>query len=365
VVARADDLVNGAPTSLAAPARAAAILPRWAPLCYLLSPPFLTALLFPSIFERSLSHAVCNIAAVWVHTVTIGVLVQGAFAWIVPPLAGASDSHGRRTSVYALATLACVVVGRESAEALLHTVGLPHDHLDRVHGLYTPLLIAAGFVITLVTYERLRRHARDVEQREQRARHAALQAEVRSLQARTNPHFLFNALNTVAGLIAENPRRAEDAVERIADLFRYTLDASRRHRVTLREEIEALRAYLEMESLRFEDRLEWDIDVDDAALAALVPPLAVQPLVENAVRHGVEGRGRGKVSVRARRVGNAVHVSIADDGPGPGGSTQAGTRTSLSELRERLRLLYGEHAILEVRKRPAGGCVAELELPVA
>ncbi len=365
MAARAESFLSGAPHPLTAAPRPPAILPRWAPLCYLLSPPFITALMFPSIFERTLSHAAYNIVAVGIHTVTIGVLMHGAFTWIVPRVARATDGHPRRIAVYALATLAPVVIGRESAEALLHTVGLPHDHLEEVHGLYTPLLIAAGFVITLVTYQRLRQHARDVEQREQRARHAALQAEVRSLQARTNPHFLFNALNTVAGLIAENPRRAEDAVERIADLFRYTLDASRRQQVALREEMEAVRAYLEMEALRFEDRLEWVIDVDDVALAAPVPPLAVQPLVENAIRHGVDGRGRGKVSVRARREGDTLHVCVADDGPGPGGSTQAGTRTSLNELRERLHLQYAERARLEVRKGAGGGCVADLRLPVA
>src|SRR5262249_51853978 len=146
----------------------------------------------------------------------------------------------------------------------------------------------AGFLAALVTYERLRLRVRNVEQREQRARQAALEAQLASLQARTNPHFLFNALNTVAGLIHEDPARAEDAVVRLAHLFRYTHDASSRQRVSLREEIEAVRAYLDMESMRFEKRLEYCVDVADELSGILLPPLAVQPLVENAVRHGVE-----------------------------------------------------------------------------
>ena len=135
-------------------------------------------------------------------------------------------------------------------------------------------------------------------------------------------------------------------------------------RVALSEEIDAVRAYLEMEAMRFEERLSWRIDAEPGLEGVEVPPLVLQPLVENAVRHGIEGRGRGTVVVEVARWGDDLFVRVHDDGPGPGRSAHGGTRTSLKELRERLRLCYGERAALSVSEGDGGGCAVELTLPV-
>ncbi|HZO11895.1 MAG TPA: histidine kinase [Polyangiaceae bacterium] len=347
--------VRGSP-----PAR---LVPRWTAWCYLLSPPFIAAIIHPQIFEQDLAGIGYNILAIWIHTVAVGASLHAAFTWVVPRLLREEHGRLRRLSIYAITVIACVVVGLTVSRPLVHVVCVRHEHMTALYDLYTSLLISSGFIAALVSYERLRQHVREIEQREQRAREKALEAELKSLQARTNPHFLFNALNTVAGLIGEDPRRAEAAVERLADLFRYALDASRRERVRLREEIEAVRAYLEMETMRFEHRLRWSIDMDEASERVLVPPLAIQPLVENAVRHGVEGRGSGCVKVEAHKNDVALHVRVSDDGPGLGRSAHVGTRTSLRELRERLRLIYGERAKLEATNGDGGGCTVELVLP--
>ncbi len=340
-----------------------ALLPRWTALTYLVSPPFLAVLLNPRIFELDGHGVAMSLLTVWIHTVSIGASLHAAFTWVVPRMVPEGAGKARRLAVYSIAVAACSVTALTASRWIVRDMCPPNRQPSGFHELYSALLISAGFVTALMTYNRLREHLREVEQREARAVQAALQAELRSLQSRTNPHFFFNALNTVAGLITENPRRAEEAIERIADIFRYSLNASRQKKVPLGDEIEAVRAYLEMEALRFEDRFEWRIDVDEDAAATPVPPLALQPLVENAVRHGVEGRGSGSVKVTSYREGGMLRISIQDDGPGPGRSAHAGTRTSLRELGERLRLLYGGRAALDVARGARGGCVVQLALP--
>jgi sensor histidine kinase YesM len=151
-------------------------------------------------------------------------------------------------------------------------------------------------------------------------REKAARAELQALQARINPHFFFNALNTAAAYVREDPSYAEDLLERFAGLFRYAFRRGREERVTLEEEIVFIRDYLEIERARFGDRLEYEIDADPSLGDEQVPPLILQPIVENAVQHGRDpetGQGRVKVSV-SRRASGAVVVEVRDHGAGPG-----------------------------------------------
>jgi LytS/YehU family sensor histidine kinase len=291
--------------------------------------------------------------------------LHALYTWVAPRwLEGLEDRAPRRLAIHAATIMIGIAAGLSVSAPVAHyVIGTPARRLW--WALYSSVLIATVFVAALATYQRMRRHAREVELRADKEHHAALRARIASLTARTNPHFLFNSLNTVAGLIGEDPERAEEAVERLSDLFRYTLDASRRARVPLSEEIEVVRSYLRMESLRFEDRLQYEIDVDDADLGIPILPLSVQPLVENAVRHGIEERGRGTVSLRVTRDGNALQISVSDDGPGPGKSSRKGSGTSMDDLRQRLELTHGAAASLETLERPTGGCEALLRLPVS
>jgi len=209
---------------------------------------------------------------------------------------------------------------------------------------------------------------RDRAQREQAQRreveHALEGARLAALSARTDPHFLFNSLNGIAALIPEDPERAERAVLALAALFRYVLEGAGSELVPLADELAFVRAYLALESLRFGERLAVSIEIATEAADARVPPLALQPLVENAVRHGLStGAARLALEVRAEREGDALLLVVDDDGPGPGGSRHHGAGTSHAHLGERLALAYGGAARFETGRSPRGGFRAKLTLP--
>ena len=175
------------------------------------------------------------------------------------------------------------------------------------------------------------------------------QAELRALQAQINPHFFFNALNTLYGAIARENSRARNLVLRLADLFRYSF-APDRGFVALEEELRIVRAYLEIEELRLGPRLSVIIEVADAALSALVPVLSIQPLVENAVKHGVAARsGPGFVRLRAQRIDGRLEVEISNSGAfGASRHTENGTGVGLDNVRRRLGLCYGDRGQLHI-----------------
>jgi two-component system sensor histidine kinase AlgZ len=208
-----------------------------------------------------------------------------------------------------------------------------------------------------------RRRTLDVERLAQAERQAALEAQLQALQARTNPHFFFNSLNTVAGLIPSDPALAERTLERLAEIFRYALDSARTRLVPLRRELEIVRDYLAIQEARFGARLRTRVELDERIGDTPVPPLVLQPLVENAILHGLHARDGGVVAVVARREGDRVLIEVSDDGPGPGASAHQGTRTSVDELKHRLDLLYGAAGRLELGPGALGGTLVRLSLP--
>jgi signal transduction histidine kinase len=178
------------------------------------------------------------------------------------------------------------------------------------------------------------------------AESAALESELAALRAQINPHFLFNSLNSIAALIRINPERAESLVESLADLFRYTLRTSEQPAVTLAEDVAATELYLEIERARFGERLEVTIDIPVQLAKARVPSMMLQPLVENAIKHGVSpGDGRSNVDVRAAMDGDDVVISIDDTGPGFSTTdldALAVRGTGLRNVRDRLRHMFGD-----------------------
>ena len=203
---------------------------------------------------------------------------------------------------------------------------------------------------------------------------ARTSAELAALRAHLHPHFFFNTLHALSALVREDPRQAQQAVEWFGDLFHYTLRNDREGRtlVRLSEELDFARTYLDLEALRLGDRLRLAWDVDEDALDALVPPLLVQPLVENAVRHGIAPRREGGtlsvgVWVAEGSDGSDVlEVEVADDGAGVCPVESAdGPGYGLRGLRRTLAHLYGPAAALTVRTRPGAGFVARLHLPLA
>jgi two-component system sensor histidine kinase AlgZ len=177
---------------------------------------------------------------------------------------------------------------------------------------------------------------------------ALAEARLQALQARIRPHFLFNSLNAVLSLIRRDPKRAERALEDLADLFR-TLMADARQFVRLADEIALLERYADIEQLRLGDRLRITWELDAAPSDALLPPMVLQPLLENAVYHGVEpGTGVGDVLVRIERRGDRVLATIENPHLEAGGQ-RAGNRMALENIRERLALFFDAEARLETR----------------
>ena len=188
------------------------------------------------------------------------------------------------------------------------------------------------------------------------------EARLLALKAQLQPHFLFNALNTVSVLMREDVDAAEDVLVRLSALLRKTLDNSAAHEVLLRDEIALLEAYLEIERARFADRLTYRIDVEPDALDARVPPLILQPLVENAIRHGIARRvSPGRIEIAAARRNGGLHVSVRDDGPGLASDARDGV--GLSNTRARLEQLYGARHSFDIRNADGGGAQVSMVIP--
>jgi signal transduction histidine kinase len=205
--------------------------------------------------------------------------------------------------------------------------------------------------------------------RERELRSAQLEAQlalaqVQALKMQVHPHFLFNTLHAVTVLIREDPAAATRVVTRLGDLLRLTLSRATTAEVSFRRELEVLSLYLEIERMRFHDRLEIHYDVHPATLGALVPDLILQPLVENAIRHGVSpNAGTGHIDVRSRREGEWLIVEIRDNGAGlPMGHTPR-DGIGLTTTKARLERLYGTRHELTLDNLPDGGCVARIRIP--
>ena len=200
--------------------------------------------------------------------------------------------------------------------------------------------------------------------REERLKRLLTEAELKALRTQVDPHFLFNTLNTIADLISTNPQQAERMTERLAECFRYALAKHSRDLSTLDEELDFARHYLEIEQVRFGDRLRVQLSRGDAMGSEAVPSLLLQPLLENAIRHGLAPvREGGCVSVQAHREGERLHLRIEDDGVGLRADLRTGV--GLRNVQERLRTLYAQTAEFLIGERPGGrGTRITIVIPV-
>jgi signal transduction histidine kinase len=215
----------------------------------------------------------------------------------------------------------------------------------------------------------LRYRARQEEAARLQAHAALLQAELTearlsALQSQLNPHFLFNTLHAVSSLVERDPRGVRKMIARLSELLRFTLERTEQQEISLAQEMAFLERYLEIMQIRFQGKLEVDTKIDPVVSEALVPTLILQPLVENAVKHGVSKvDAMGRITIAARREGERLVLSVQDNGPGLNGAAATEEGIGLRNTRARLEQLYGTAQSLTLRDAAHGGLVAEVTLP--
>ena len=225
------------------------------------------------------------------------------------------------------------------------------------------MMLCAGWVLLYLGYQSGCRYQESLVERA-RYEAALKDAELRALRGQLNPHFLFNALNVVRRLAATDPSRTRQAITQLAGLLRDTLNGSEEPAIKLSAELRQVDAYLQLEKLRFEERLQLEWRVPPEAMARPVPPFSVLTLVENAMKHGISARiAGGRLEVEAALADDVTTIRVLNTGTLPDDPRTG--RVGMQNLRERLRLLYGDKATLELRAADAERVVAELRVPAA
>ncbi|HEY3757539.1 MAG TPA: sensor histidine kinase [Opitutaceae bacterium] len=298
-------------------------------------------------------------------------LLSVPILWFVrryPPEGGAPWSRAFLHLAAALAfSLAYVVLRALIGEANGRLIGESSSFWD----VFRPLLLRTfpfnlliyGVIVALshaLSYYR-KYHQRTVQALELE-KHLA-EARLQALKRQLEPHFLFNTLNGIASLMYSDVAAADRMLVRLSELLRLAMNQSSAPEARLREELSFVGHYLEIEKIRFRGRLEVEVDVEPDTLEALVPSMVLQPLVENAIRHGIEPRRQpGRIEISARRQGDRLLVSVADDGAGLPTEPPQRVGIGIANTRARLQELYGKEHRFELRNRPEGGCIALLEI---
>ncbi len=313
--------------------------------------------------------------------VALGVNLTSAYVWMalspivvaVARRAGLEARHWARALAFHLPTFALTALAHQVLwlavywqwGSPLFTGGAPLGAVIRNSlpwGLHDGFVVYGLLVLTLYVLHHVRKG--EAEREARLALEAAVAtAQLQALRAQLQPHFLFNTLNALSGLVGEDPTRAKAMIARLGHFLRLTLEAPQAGEVPLREEVRYLEAYLDIQRMRFGDRLTFSISIPEAEGELPVPHLLLQPLVENAIQHGLAPRpGRGVLAVRAGREAGCLWLEVEDDGVGL--REGHGEGVGLANTRARLRARHGDAAELTLEPRPGGGAVARLRLPV-
>jgi two-component system LytT family sensor kinase len=303
-------------------------------------------------------------------------LVTPVILWIAGRFPLERQHWGKNLGVHLLASLLLSTFVTWSGHLLLYLnygyrAGLPY-RMDRAlrfviqnfsEGIGIYLLIA---IITYAVsyYNRYRKGELRAMQLEAQLSQAQLQA----LKMQLQPHFLFNTLHSISALLSRDTDRARTMITRLGDFLRLTLENSGSQEVTLQQEIEFLKCYLEIERIRFQDRLTTSVDVDPAALESKVPNLILQPIVENAIRHGIAPRSTpGLINIQAKQEEGLLRIEVRDNGPGLPVNRKDenlfNKGVGLANTQTRLERLYGASHRFELINDPGGGLVVTLEIP--
>ena len=312
--------------------------------------------------------------------ISVWAVITPLVFWLIPFLSPARIGWWRTLPIAILLGVAIAVVVDFIDHFLWNTLVTGGRHrplsflyiLDNFHFLkdffiYLAVL-AAGMARSF--FQRVEEHRQETLQlRMDTARLQTHLAEARlnALRMQINPHFLFNTLHIISDHFEEDPRAARRMIARLSDILRYTFEGTDTREVPLAEEMRFLDGYLDIQRYRFEDRLNVEMDIHPDTLDAMVPSLILQPLVENAIKHGISQiEGQGIISIRTWFEENALHVQIKDNGPGKmvtNGSKIHSGGIGLRNTRERLNMLYGEGEHLVIASSPTDGFSATVIVP--
>jgi sensor histidine kinase YesM len=251
------------------------------------------------------------------------------------------------------------ITGRTNKLTLYYAFNFIYPNLDR-------FLLVYWFIFLMSHAWNYYTSYREGELRSSKLRTELAQAQLEALKMQIHPHFLFNTLHSVSALLSKDTEAARKMISRLGDFLRLTLENGGANEVSLQQELEFLKGYLEIERIRFKDRLTTTINVDPDVLDVQVPNLILQPIVENAMRHAIARTNSGEVEITAAARNGAVRIEVKDNGPGIEEAQYRG-RTSLglglANTQARLSGLYGSNAKFELRNRPSGGLTVLLEIP--
>jgi LytS/YehU family sensor histidine kinase len=225
------------------------------------------------------------------------------------------------------------------------------------------------WLILLISYSfNYQRRYREGEVRATRLEAQLAQAQLQALKMQLHPHFLFNTLHSISALVHKNADAADKMIARLGDFLRLTLENSGAQEVSLGQELEFLKCYLEIERIRFEDRLTVQMNIEPQTLDARLPNLILQPIVENAIRHGISPRtSAGRIEIEARRLNGTLQVQVTDNGPGLPSDSNSGSivkaGVGLANTQARLKQLYGAEHRLDLANAAGGGLTVILEIP--
>ena len=342
---------------------------------FLLAPAAATFLSLLEIFRTSMAMALDNdlaawgaiarsVLPVWVTLVVVSpwcALMADRFPFRPGRHLRAAFAHLAGAALFVgLHMMAIGLYAHVFTIAAFHHSGGSAGHWYVIHATLD-LSVYAGIVVILLLLD-ARQEAADRAVAAARLSERLAAARLEGLQAQIHPHFLFNTLNTLAVLARKGDGAAVDrALVDLGELLRASFETAGRQEVRLAQELEFLERYVALQRLRFPGRLEVEWRVSEEARAALVPALIVQPLVENAIEHGLATLQGGRLLVDARRDGDALEIVVSDDGPGFAGAVRDGV--GLANTRERLSLLYGARGSLALGNREGGGGEVRVRLP--
>jgi two-component system LytT family sensor kinase len=309
------------------------------------------------------------------YTVAHALIMQmpAVYMWaaLVPIIAWLLRRYPRRILLH-LGFAIVLIVTRAAVQLwFMHSIGhgypaghsiVPHLQAEMRYSGLVHLVVYSLIVVGILGFQSYRELQKRQVEASQLAEQLA-QAQLQALRMQIHPHFLFNALNAVNMLIrAGDKTRAIQAVTGLSELLRHVVDGAPLQEVRLKDEVGFLERYLNIEAVRFGERLQVIKDIPDEAAHALVPNLVLQPLVENAIRHGISERtDSGRIEIRAHRENGTLIMTVQDDGHGVNARHEEGV--GLANTRARLQRLYGDAHVLKIERAAGGGTMATVEIP--